>query len=218
MCWEPWMKTKYVVLIINHTIAMPSLWSVSLVTFCFRDCKVQLRTFTDCNAGCHLSVLPWSLLSSKPVLSVCGMSGTAAPVIVPTQATALYARTWEASGVPFHPLAEHATPKMAGGSNMLLNDPKCVFTDLWKCQPSLQGEAPCLDVWVDAFHPFLSLFMGEQTFEGLGHGQWVWACFVYECSLSRLRWLLWQPLKWFAIYHFCFPNITQVCQAVFFNQ
>lgn len=123
-------------------------------------------------------------------------------VIVPTQITVLYARPGKVEGA--HSI--HLPNVQAEGPP---HGAEC--TQVCVCWPMkmpavFQGEAGSLSG--AASLPFPVPLWERGTFEGVGD-RLIWACFVYERSLSRLRWLFRKPWNGFrfnisfSIIHFC---------------
>lgn len=155
--------------------------------------------------------MPFGCLALTPALVEGQFCRGVECVVVPTQATAPCAQPWKPEGAHSTSLSNTVFQKWQGGHHMVLKEPKYVLAHLWKCQPSLQGEAACVELGVTTLSPFLSLCGREWTSlpQREIRAQWVWTCFVYECSLSRLRGLFWRPWNGFdltfpfAMIHFC---------------
>lgn len=120
---------------------------------------------------------------SRPVLWVCGVGGAVTPMeIVPTNAIALCPQIWDAWGGTLDPLAERTAREMAGEQ-----------------LHGAEGTSMFADLWNASLSSFLPFGRREWTSEGVGYNPMGLVCFVDECSLSKLRWLFWQPWNGFSI-------------------
>lgn len=131
------------------------------MTCCFRDHKVQLRTFIYYYAGCHLAVSSWHPPKLKAILWAHGVGWAATPRDCAHSDHCPLCPPWEGWGGHIQSTCQTCRQR---GHHMVLNAPKCVFADLWKCQPSFKGrQAACLEL---PLYPFLSLCGREGPLKG----------------------------------------------------
>lgn len=181
------------------------------MTCCFEDLKVQLRTFIYYYAECHF------YLSRKTILSVCGVNGTATPCECAHPGYCpLCSGLGRLRGHIQSAWSAHGPRNGRGAATWCWMNPSVCL--LIYENASCLCKRRCLSGAVSGHLSTLSCpFAGESgPLKGWITAQWIWACFVYECCLSKLRWLFCSLEMVFQFNILVFHH--SVLPAVIFNQ